>query len=150
MIPEKEEIMNQALFTSSRDDWATPPELFTELDQEFHFTLDACASVENTKCARFYTEQENGLTMDWQGETVFCNPPYSRAGGQDAWVQKCFQEGQKPGTTVVALLPARTDTKRFHTYIYHKAEIRFLPGRVKFVGAEHGAPFPSMIVIWRG
>lgn len=90
------------------------------------------------------------------GEIVFCNPPYSRKTstnpGQIAWVQKCAAEAQKPNTTVVALLPARTDTELFHSYIYGKAEIRFLKGRVSFLdnGKETGKPlFGSMICIWR-
>ena len=53
------------------------------------------------------------------------------------------------GTLIVMLLPARTDTKAFHEYIYHHAEIRFLRGRLKFVDAKHPAPFPSMVVIFR-
>ena len=46
------------------------------------------------------------------------------------------------------LIPARTDTKRFHEYIYGNAEIRFIKGRLKFGGCENSAPFPSMIVIF--
>jgi len=141
--------LNTVLFSSGCDNWETPPELFVALDTEFHFTLDPCASPANAKCRCFYTKQTDGLSSSWRGERVFCNPPYSR-NQQDAWVRKCWQEGQQPGTIVVALLPARTDTKRFHKYIYHHAEIRFLEGRVRFVGANSGAPFPSMVVIWRG
>ena len=46
------------------------------------------------------------------------------------------------------LIPARTDTKAFHDYIYHKAEIRFIRGRLKFGGAKNSAPFPSMVVVF--
>ena len=46
------------------------------------------------------------------------------------------------------LIPARTDTKRFHEYIYGNAEIRFIKGRLKFGGCENSAPFPSMIVVF--
>ena len=82
------------------------------------------------------------------GQIVFCNPPYGRP--ISGWIRKCWQEGQKPGTVVVALVPARTDTKWFHNYIWHKAEIRFIKGRLKFGNAKNTAPFPSMIAIWRG
>lgn len=41
--------------------------------------------------------------------TVFCNPPYGRAVGE--WVKKAYEESKKPGTLVVCLLPARTDTR---------------------------------------
>lgn len=68
------------------------------------------------------------------------NPPYGRVIGD--WVKKLSENKG------VALLPARTDTKWFHDYIYGKAEIRFLKGRVKFGDGKNSAPFPSMIVIF--
>lgn len=137
--------MNKTLFSTGKNDWETPQELFDLLDRDYRFTLDACATKTNAKCARFFSPEEDALTQDWGGETVWCNPPYS-AKQQDAFVKKCFEESRKPGTTVVALLPARTDTNRFHRYIYGRAEIRFVWGRITFVGAENPAPFPSMIV----
>ena len=145
-----------AMTSSGKDDWETPRWLFEQLNREFHFTLDPCCTHETAKCSKHYTPQENGLLQDWGGEIVFCNPPYSRKTstnpGQIAWVQKCAAEAKKPGTTVVALLPARTDTELFHSYIYGKAEIRFLKGRVSFLdnGKETGKPlFGSMICVWR-
>lgn len=81
------------------------------------------------------------------GYTVFCNPPYGREVGK--WVEKAYKESKKENTTVVILIPARTDTKYFHKYIYHKAkEIRFVKGRLKFGNAKNAAPFPSMIVVF--
>lgn len=47
------------------------------------------------------------------------------------------------------LIPARTDTQYFHDYIQHRSEVRFIRGRLKFGEAENGAPFPSMIVVYR-
>lgn len=138
--------MNKALFTSNREDWTTPQWLFDELNEEFDFTLDAAASDENHKCRKYYTERENGLTRSWEGETVFCNPPYGRKIA--SWVKKAYEEGQKPGTTVVLLIPSRTDTRFFHDYILGKAEIRFLKGRLKFGGAQNSAPFPSLIAVY--
>lgn len=78
------------------------------------------------------------------GHRVFCNPPYGRTIGE--WVRKASEESKKPGTIVVMLLPARTDTRWFHDYIYHQADIDFLKGRLKFGGAKTSAPFPSMVV----
>ncbi len=146
-------MINKAVLSTGKDDWETPPEFFDELNNEFHFTIDPCANEKNHKCERYYTVADNGLLQDWAGEVVFCNPPYSPKTktnpGQGAWIKKCYEEAQKPNTTVVALIPARTDTKAFHQYIYHKAkEIRFLKGRLKFVGAKSTAPFPSMVVIF--
>lgn len=78
---------------------------------------------------------------------MFCNPPYSNI---KAWVEKGYREGIKDNTIVVMLIPARVDTKYFHNFIYQRAEIRFINGRLRFGGLEQKAPFPSMIVIFRG
>ena len=80
------------------------------------------------------------------GARVFCNPPYGREIGK--WVRKCYEESRKADTLVVMLIPARTDTSYFHDYIYHKAEIRFIRGRLHFNESPQGAPFPSMVVIY--
>lgn len=81
------------------------------------------------------------------GGIVFCNPPYGREIYK--WVKKCYEESKKPGTTVVLLIPARTDTRYFHEFIYHKArEIRLIKGRLKFGNATASAPFPSMVVVF--
>lgn len=136
----------ELMFSSKTPEWATPQYLFNELNGEFNFTLDPCATKENAKCKKFYTKQDNGLIQDWGGYNVFCNPPY----GSEIkhWVKKCSEEGKKKDTIVVMLIPARTDTRYFHEFIYHKAEIRFLKGRLKFGDSKNSAPFPSMLVIY--
>lgn len=136
----------KVVFSSQTDEWATPQSLFDELNTEFHFDLDPCATDENHKCDEYYTKADDGLTKNWAGRSVFCNPPYGRQIGK--WVRKAYEEAQKPGTTVVLLVPARTDTKWFHDYIYGKAEIRFIKGRVRFGDSKQGAPFPSMVAVW--
>lgn len=138
-------MINKGLFSSNTELWATPQAFYDQLNQEFGFTLDPCALPDNAKCAKFFTPEDDGLAQDWSGERVFCNPPYGRKIA--AWVKKCHDEAQK-GALVVMLIPARTDTSYFHDYIYHKAEIRFVRGRLKFGNAEQGAPFPSMVVIY--
>lgn len=141
--------MNKELmFSSKSNEWETPQYVFDELDAEFHFTLDPCATPENAKCSRYFTLKEDGLIQSWEGETVFCNPPYGRE--LPHWIKKGYEEAQKPDTTVVMLIPARTDTKAFHEYILEKSEIRFIKGRLKFNGHKHNAPFPSMIVVLNG
>ena len=139
--------MNNALLSSKRHDWETPQAFFDELDREFHFTLDPCATPETAKCKKYYTPTENGLLQDWNGETVFCNPPYGRE--LSKWIEKCANESKH--AKVIMLIPARTDTIAFHKYIYNKAEIRFIKGRIKFrINGKEGdpAPFPSMVVIF--
>lgn len=132
----------EVMFSSKTDMWATPQWFFDELDKEFHFTLDACAVKENAKCEQFFSPEDDGLKQEWLG-TVWCNPPYGRAIGN--WVKKASESK----TTVVMLLPARTDTKWFHDYIYKKAEVRFIKGRLKFGGEKENAPFPNMVVVFR-
>lgn len=138
--------MNKALLSTGKNDWETPQDFFDKLNEEFNFTLDPCADHNNHKCNRYYTEKEDGLLQDWRNEIVYCNPPYS-AKEQNEWVKKCYEESRH--ATVVMLLPARTDTDRFHSYILPYAEIRFIKGRLKFGGAKDPAPFPSMVVIFR-
>ena len=139
--------LNGGMFSSATDEWATPQELFDQLNNEFHFTLDVCATKENAKCAHFFTKEQDGLVQDWTGHTVYCNPPYGK--GVEKWCCKCLQHSCGGGIAVM-LIPARTDTKWFHEYVYEKAEVRFIRGRLKYGNAKWNAPFPSMIVIYRG
>lgn len=135
------------LFSSKNIEWETPQSFFDELNNEFHFTLDSCALPHNAKCERFYTPEQDGLSQDWEGERVFCNPPYGSSIYN--WIRKCSLESKKPNTLVVALIPVRTDTKYFHEFIYKKVkEIRFVKGRLKFSNSKQLAPFPSMVVIF--
>ena len=138
----------KALFSSEKDDWATPQYFFDELNREFNFTLDPCADESNYKCNEYFTREQNGLTKNWGGHIVFCNPPYGREIYK--WVEKCYYEGHKEHTTVVLLIPARTDTRHFHDFIKHRAEVRFVKGRLKFGEGKNSAPFPSMVVVFRG
>ena len=138
-----------AIYSSNRMNWETPQELFDELDREFHFTLDAASSDDNAKCIHHFTSDDDGLEQSWEGEVVFCNPPYGRDVAK--WARKAYREAQKPNTTVVLLVASRTDTAFFHDYIYGKAEIRFIRGRLCFeLGGEPigRAPFPSLIAIY--
>lgn len=137
----------KTLFSSKSDEWETPKELYKKLDEEFKFNLDPCASKNNAKCTKFFTKENNGLEQSWGGYNVFCNPPYGKE--IEKWVKKSYEESQKEKTIIVMLIPARTDTTWFHKYIYNKAEIRFLKGRLKFSESKNSAPFPSMIVIFK-
>ena len=134
----------EVMFSSKTDMWATPQDFFDKLNEEFNFTVDVCAIPENAKCDKFFTPEINGLKQEWTG-VCWCNPPYGREIGK--WVEKSYIASTW-GATVVMLLPARTDTKWFHEYIYNKAEIRFIKGRLKFGNSKTAAPFPSMVVIF--
>ena len=97
---------------SKTEEWETPQEFFNKLNEEFHFTLDVCATRENAKCSRFITKQDNALNLDWNG-TCWMNPPYGRQ--IKAWMKKAFDESLK-GNTVVCLVPSRTDAGGWHDY----------------------------------
>ena len=131
-------------FSQESDEWATPQWLFDALNKEFGFTLDPCATNDSTKCDKHYTMRENGLLKDWSGEVVFMNPPYSDVA---AWMRKAYGSAQD-GSTVVCLIPSRTDTGWWHDYAM-KGEVRLLRGRLKFGEAKNNAPFPSAIVVFR-
>ena len=137
----------EAMFSSKSDVWETPQGFFNALNQEFCFDLDVCALPENAKCENFYTPEIDGLSQPWKGN-VWCNPPYGREISK--WVKQAHISAKTGSANlVVMLLPARTDTRWFHKYIYQKAEIRFIPGRLKFGNAKNAAPFPSMVVIFK-
>ena len=136
---------NKGVTTSNSIEWTTPQYLFDELDKEFHFTLDPCATIENTKCKKYYTKETNGLVQDWSNEIVFMNPPYGSE--LKHWLKKGWEEAQK-GAVVVCLIPSRTDTLYWHEYVM-RGEIRFIRGRIKFGDQNNSAPFPSAYVIFR-
>ncbi len=138
---------DRSLFSSvSNSEWSTPQEVFASLDKEFGgFTLDPCATPENTKCDQFYTKEDDGLVLPWPGR-VFVNPPFGRELGR--WVKRCLKAARNEAEVVVALLPASTDTAWWHDYVMEATEIRFLRRRLKFGGAKTRAPFPSVVVVW--
>lgn len=143
----------QVHFSSASVTWDTPQDFYDKLDKEFTFTLDPCCLPNSAKCSKFFTPEEDGLKQSWIGDTVFMNPPYGRA--IKDWVKKAYEESLNPDTTIVCLLPSRTDTKWFNDYILDtKAEIRFVKGRLKFENKSlpeqksDPAPFPSVVVIF--
>jgi phage N-6-adenine-methyltransferase len=139
--------IHDGMFTSERMDWATPQAFFDIVHAEFGFDLDAAAEPHNAKCSAFYTEADDGLEQRWPG-VVWCNPPYGRSIGR--WIQKGYEEAQA-GSTVVMLIPARTDTAYWHDYVMKAAELRLLRGRLVFGSGEAraNAPFPSALVVFR-
>jgi phage N-6-adenine-methyltransferase len=140
---------NNGRYNGNGRHWSTPPEVFEPLNAEFLFTLDPCATPETAKCARFFTERENGLVQDWGSERVFMNPPYGRE--IYAWTRKA-REAAGRGALVVGLLPASTDLQWWHDDVIGHAEVRYLRGRVRFLtdGPYRASGFfASVVVIWR-
>ncbi|TDI81162.1 MAG: adenine methyltransferase [Caldithrix sp.] len=130
-------------FSSRRNSWETPQALFDKLNEEFYFELDVCATLENAKCKKYYSPAEDGLKQEWKG-VCWMNPPYGREIGK--WLKKAY-ESALAGTTVVCLVPARTDTAWWFDYCV-RGEIRFIKGRLKFGGSMNAAPFPSAIIVF--
>jgi site-specific DNA-methyltransferase (adenine-specific) len=120
--------------------------VFARLNEEFDFDLDACATPDTSKCARYFTPADDGLTQIWTGR-VFCNPPYGRAIGD--WIRKAWASAQTTAEVVVCLVPVRTDTAYWHDYVLRADEVRFLRGRLKYGGHENSAPFLSAVVVFR-
>ena len=138
----------ETLFSSRSDEWETPQDFFNKLNEEFSFTLDACATQENAKCNRYFTKADDALQQRWTGN-VWCNPPYTK--GIASWAEKASESVRDGADVVVLLVPARTDTRWFHDWIYRKpnVEIRFVKGRLKFGESRNNAPFPSMSAVFR-
>jgi phage N-6-adenine-methyltransferase len=159
---EEETRMNNALMWSkASDEWSTPDTLFAVLNAEFAFALDAAATTDNRKVQNYFgldhqvPEYRNALVLAWnRGGPVWLNPPYSKC---RAFIKKASEEAAR-GATVVCLVPSRTDTRWWHEYIWDRSrhqprpgvEVRFLKGRLKFAGAAAGAPFPSVVIVFRG
>lgn len=144
--------MNRVILSSAKMDWATPGPIFAKYDDKYNFTIDVCASSWNHKVSRYYDEAADGLSKSWAGEVCWCNPPYGRAIAK--WVQKAYNESRGGACKVVMLIPARTDTTWFHSYIYGKddVQVEFLKGRITFehpdVPNPDASTFPSMIVVF--
>jgi len=174
-------VAHSSLFTSNTDEWFTPAELFDELNAEYGpFELDVCATPENAKCSNFFTKEQDCLKQDWTVvKKCWMNPPYGhpeKPCKPQCPKQKCKKRGwhvetyipgvidfmrkasetAKQGTMVVALVPARTDAKWWHSYVWDRKArapypgvcINYLKGRRTFGGAKSSAPFPSVVVIF--
>lgn len=131
--------------SGSTDDWGTPPAFFNLLNDEFHFTLDPCADVSNAKCA-YFDKADDGLAQDWGSNVCFVNFPYSQA---KAWTAKCIDSALN-GATVVVLCAARTDTGWWQALTRAAAEVRFVKGRLAFIGPKgngQSATFPSSVIV---
>ena len=135
--------MNQGMYSSNKDDWSTPQNLFDYLDDEYHFDLDVCADESNYKCTRYFNADDDGLLQPWYG-MVWMNPPYGREIIQ--WMRKAYHESRQSSCQVLCLVPSRTDNFWWHEYVMKSSSICFIRGRLVFSGADSGAPFPSALV----
>ena len=136
-------ISDSVFLSSQTEEWATEQAFFDQVNREFNFTVDVAANESNAKCDRFYDIDSDGLMQDWDGETVWCNPPYGDR------IKDWMYKAAVSDATTVLLVPARTDVKWFHEIVLGRAEVRFIKGRLRFGGSKDPAPFPTMLVIFR-
>jgi len=147
-------MVSKAIMTSGSTEWETPGDLFDLLNEEFHFTLDPCATPANTKCECYFDKSQDGLSKNWSkySNSVFCNPPYGNR-VVDKWMKKAYEEAVFNNITVVCLIPSRTDTGWWHGFVSMAHEIRFLKGRVSFDNSErsseNSSTFPSAVIIFK-
>lgn len=161
--------MNSALmFSKASDEWSTPVGFMAEINCEFGIDLDCAARFENRVCPNYLgldnpnADLRDALTVNWSDllthmgsltRACWLNPPYSRV---REFIGKAAME-TKRGCVVVCLVPSRTDTRWWHEHVWdaveHRprlgVEVRFLKGRLKFGGATAGAPFPSVVIVFR-
>jgi len=150
-------MVDRALFSSECDEWGTPSALYAKLSEMFGpFAMDPCTSADNPlKTPIFYTKETDGLAQTWglaeagsdTPTRVYMNPPYGRKVGE--WIYKAWLSSRYGRAIVVCLLPARTDTRWFHSYCMVADSIYFIKGRLTFEGADNTAPFPSMVVVFK-
>jgi phage N-6-adenine-methyltransferase len=138
--------VDQSWFNAKSVEYGTPDNIWNPLNEEFKFTLDVAATDENAKCAKYFTKDQDGLSQSWSGEVCWMNPPYGRV--MQKWIRKAYSEW-KNGCTVVAIIPARTNTSWWHDCIQDIAMVRFIRGEVAFKGFDRGLWMPMCIVIWK-
>lgn len=137
-----------AIFSSARVNWSKPQSFFDQYNQKYPFNMAVCSWPDNAQCQLYFTPKDDGIKQTLEG-VVWMNPPYGREISK--WIVKAFQEANCIKSTVVSLLPARTDTRWFYNNIYYKCgvEIEFVKGRLKFGDAKNSTPFPSMVVVFK-
>lgn len=168
VILGEETVNTDVMFSRKSDEWGTPRDFFDRYHAEFKFTIDGAAIATNALLRRYYGPLLNAddgrclgrdaLLEDWTGERVWLNPPYSMCA---EFVEKAVTECSVNDAPSCILVPARTDTKWFHEFVYYAPyncwhpwikRVDFVKGRLKFVGAgeSNSAPFPSVVIVTRG
>lgn len=140
-------MINKSLFSSEKETWETPIDLFNLLNSVFNFKIDTCALENSAKCPYYFTPDFDGLKYNWCSISYWCNPPYGRS--QIDWVTKACNDSKNYNSMVVCLIPARCDTKLWQDIIFPNARaICFIKGRLKFGDSKNSAPFPSGIIVF--
>ena len=165
-------MVDPCMLSSKNQEWCTPFDIFHDLNDEFHFELDAATTPDNPLgCKHFFTKEDDALTKEWKW-TTFINPPFSipeefrKVKAKDRpswvhplkdWIKKSYETACK-GHTVVMLIPSRTGNSWFHQYVYNKNTYkfrkgvtpRFLEHRITFRDAPSCSTFDSMVLVFDG
>lgn len=167
--------MRERAVNINKRKYGTPQPFFDRLNAVFGpFTLDPCAEPSTAKCEKYFTEEDDGLSQDWSGHTVFMNPPFGRhekacknkckkkrcgvrgfhiekdIPGTEDWVSKAWTESLK-GATVVGILPSSLSTKWWHDYVMRATTLIIVEGRVSYFyeGEPTGTPdFDTVVAVW--
>lgn len=129
-------------------EWETPQDFFDNLNREFKFNLDVCATSENAKCGLFFNINHDALFQEWRGR-CWMNPPYNKS--INLWLKKAYETSQR-GYTVVCLIQGRSsDTKWWHDYVMKASEIRYIKDRLHFGMNKifNRANISSIVVVFR-
>ena len=131
-------------FQPPRNDWRTPDAIFDTLNTEYHFTLDAAASAENTKCPAFFdgkTPETDALLMPWGNDgsdgrrvwsfRAYVNPPYQPKGAVETWLKRGLEQAAQ-GVFSVFLVPMATSVAWFNDLVVPYAEWHSFRGRIAF------------------
>lgn len=144
------------------DDRAVTAEDFALLHARFAFTVDAAATDANARLPRYWTAEQDALSLPWAGERVWCNPPYSHP-SLGRWVEKAWDEWHNtPPGLIVMLVPAnRTEQQWWQHWVEPFRDracgmrTEFLPGRMRFlrngqeaIGPNERPPFGCCLLIW--
>jgi len=148
-LPEVDRTRLDPLMSSANPNWETPDDFLDLVRAVFGGLafLDPCTTKENP-CGAYchIAPPDDGLSLSWvHPGRVYFNPPYGR--GIAPWVEKAARHAKDDGIELIGLLPARPDTKWF-SHVWKADVVCFLKGRLRFRGAKHSAPFPSVVPYW--
>lgn len=116
----------------------TPSYVFEQLNSIYNFSVDAACCKNNKKVANGFCIDEgiDGLSQSWEGQRVFCNPPFSQ---KKKWIKKAIEEVEHNNCPVcVMILPLNCMSTNFFFDMVIKGGYHYqIPkGRIGFLDNE--------------